>query len=73
MSGSYSKASENLNKSTLMCTGEVCPVVGGISRDGNVDEVVSKRSTGVCVRIAIFEIVDERHAGLGGVLYLSEL
>jgi len=54
--------SQNLNDSTLMCAGKFGPVFGSISWDGDIDEVFCKCTTGVCVRIARFEIVNERHA-----------
>ena len=54
--------SQNLNDSTLMCAGKFSPVFGSISWDGDIDEVFCKCTTGVCVRIARFEIVNERQA-----------
>ena len=56
---------ENLGESTLMCAGEFSPVIGGISWDGDIDEIVCKCTTRVGVWIAHFDVVDERHGYLG--------
>ena len=64
---------EKLDESTLMCAGEFGPVVGGISWDGDIDEIVCECTSRVGVWIAQFDLVDERHATLAGVSVFDRL